>query len=496
MSRSQGSVFRTASVPRFERLEERHALATLPAPVPGPVEPSVNAVVVAAEPLEQRFGPLRYVVGDARIAITGIDEATTSVVIPRAIDGLPVTTIGAWAFFGARNLVSVTIPGSVTWIGDSAFRESGITSLTIPRSVRSIGIEACWDCDGLTSLVIPDSVVQVGRNAFEGCSNLRSVSLTASLGTLGHGIFAGCTSLQTVRIPSGITGIAGYAFSGCTTLATVKIPATVTTIGSHAFWNCTALAAVHLPGGVAFLGDGAFAGCTALAAIAIPGSLTKIESDTFSGCTSLAAVSIPGSVREIGALAFYRCSALRQIAIPASVERIGDGPFMDCTSLATIDFRGDPPTIIDFFGDPAPQSDIGPGSPLVVRHRAGNTAWAAFASSGYGGHAVQPVANLPGSALGLKITVGSLPKTVSVNANRAVATVVVANRTGTKLSLAGPDAKSFRLVGTQLVLRSGTRLANRTSGGLAVTVVLANVARPGRVLATIGYRLHVLDVTR
>jgi hypothetical protein len=195
-------------------------------------------------------------------------------------------------------------------------------------------------------------------------------------------------------------------------------------------------------------------------------------------------------------LAFFRCSALRQIAIPASVERIGDGPFMDCTSLATIDFRGDPPTIIDFFGDPAPQFDIGPGSPLVVRHRAGNAAWAAFASSGYGGHAVQPVANLPGSTLGLKITVGSLPKTVSVNANRAVATVVIANREGTKLSLAGPDAKAFRLVGTQLVLRSGTRLANRTSGGLAVTVVLANVARPGRALATIGYRLHVLDVTR
>jgi hypothetical protein len=446
------------------------------------------------ETAPQWLGPLRYEAYGKGVVITGVTEAATAAAIPPIIDGLPVTAIGSWAFFGARNLVSVTIPNTVTHIGDYAFSQSGITNLTLPRSVTSIGIEAFWDCDGLTRLVIPESVFSIGRNAFAGCSNLASLTIPAGIGSLAHGVFSGCTSLRSVTVPHGITSVGPYAFADCTSLASVSLPDTVRTIGSHAFSGCTAIAGIAIPGSVASLGDGSFRGCTALERIVIPRSVTTIEPDTFSGCTALSSVSLPGSVQDIGALAFYRCTSLTQLSIPSSVARLGNGVFMECTALAAVDFLGGPPTIVDFFGEPAPSFDIGPDSPLVVRYRDGNASWSAFANSTFGGHATQAVADLAGSQLGLVIAVGSIEENTPASPRRKVADIVVPDAAGKTITLVGESRGKFRVDGSRLFLRAGVQLDYETQKSHQVKLVLSDPARPEVAPSTIVYRLQVLDV--
>ena len=84
--------------------------------------------------------------------------------------------IGYCAFWGCSGLTSVTIPSSITKIGDNAFSGcSGLTSVTIPSSVTEIGSSAFSDCRGLTSVTVPSSVTKIGDNAFSGCSGLTSV---------------------------------------------------------------------------------------------------------------------------------------------------------------------------------------------------------------------------------------------------------------------------------------------------------------------------------
>lgn len=79
-------------------------------------------------------------------------------------------------FSGCSGLTSVTIPNSVTSIGNNAFRNcSGLTSVTIGNGVTSIGNNAFYNCKGLTSVIIGNGVTSIGGFAFDGCSKLLEV---------------------------------------------------------------------------------------------------------------------------------------------------------------------------------------------------------------------------------------------------------------------------------------------------------------------------------
>ena len=91
-----------------------------------------------------------------------------------------VTSIDNNAFYSS-NIVSITIPNSVTSIGYNAFETcKSLTSITIPNSITSIGFAAFEGCTSLTSITIPDSVTSIDSNAFGNCSKLKEITCLAT----------------------------------------------------------------------------------------------------------------------------------------------------------------------------------------------------------------------------------------------------------------------------------------------------------------------------
>ena len=170
----------------------------------------------------------------------------------------------------------------------------------------------------------------IGNSAFNGCSGLTSITLPSSVTSIGAAAFKGCSGLTSLTIPPGVTEIGNYAFEGCSGLTSLTIPPGITSISDGAFYDCSGLTSLTIPPGVTKIGSGGFAGCSALTSISLPSSLTSIYSFAFSGCSSLTSLTIPSGVTRIGDVAFNSCSALTSISLPSSLTSIGDVVFQCC----------------------------------------------------------------------------------------------------------------------------------------------------------------------
>ena len=161
------------------------------------------------------------------VAVQSKGLGITSVTIPNS-----VTSIGKSAFYGNK-LTSVIIPNSVTSIGYGAFEKNQLTSVTIPNSVTSIGNSA-FSSNHLTSVAIPDSVTSIENYAFYG-NHLTSVAIPDSVTSIENYAFYG-NKLTSVIIPNSVTSI-GYGAFEKNQLTSVTIPDSVTSIGDSAFYK-------------------------------------------------------------------------------------------------------------------------------------------------------------------------------------------------------------------------------------------------------------------
>ena len=293
--------------------------------------------------------------------------ALTDVTIPNGVTSIPTSL-----FYNCAKLEHVSVPGSVTYIGDSAFANCfQLKTLSIPSGVTQIGSYA-FDHSGLTSITLPDSVRTIQDGTFEFCADLTSVVLPAGLARIQDSAFCGCSGLTNITIPSGVTAIDSDAFARCG-LTGVSLPAGLTEIGYSAFFCCEDLTEITIPGSVRTIREGAFCKCTALQRATFENGVTAVGSEMFNECDALKTVVLPNSVTRIGDNAFNGCTALTGVTLPDGVTAIGEGAFRYCAGLTEITIPGSVKSVGDF----AFYNCIGLKS-LTVREGAGTLGYGCF----------------------------------------------------------------------------------------------------------------------
>jgi len=270
---------------------------------------------------QSSFNGFTYTISSGSVTIQGYTGAGGAVTIPAAISGDPVTVIYDAAFAQITSITSISIPSTVTSIGNETFYGcTGLTSITLPSAVTSIGAYAFDGCSSLTTVTIDGNLSNIGSEAFQSCSSLTSViflgnappfasdytvfqgdtnaTITYFSGTGWGSTFDGIPATQfpfTYTNTAGAITITGYTGSG----GAVTIPATVS--GAPV----TSIAASALAG-------------SGITTITLPASITSIGADAFQSCTSLTNLSFQGNAPTVGANAFQGDSGASITYLPGT----------------------------------------------------------------------------------------------------------------------------------------------------------------------------------
>ena len=251
-------------------------------------------------------------------------------------DNPAFTTVGKYAFDGDRILPEVILPSSTTAMGNYAFYNCyKLDTMPLPENLQSIGISCFNGCKALREAVIPAAVTKLETSTFSGCKALK-VTLHNNITSIGSYCFRDCSNLNITSLPENLTTIGTYAFYGCSAIQRIDIPAGVTSIPDSCFYGCSLLSAVTLPDSLSTIGSSAFSK-TAITTITIPDSVTGAL-DGFINCSKLTQVNIGTGITSIAAYCFYYCSSLVTIEIPDGVTSIGSYAFSYCSKLTDVIF--------------------------------------------------------------------------------------------------------------------------------------------------------------
>lgn len=289
------------------------------------------------------------------------------------------TAIDGYAFAYCNNLTRLTLPSSLTTIGDMAFFNSGLLSLTFKDSPVSIGSNAFNACYGLQSIDFGTKIVSLGSSCFQYCSSLTSISLPGSVTTISNA-FQNCSQLQTssvdstnpnfysldgvtyskdgssivifparksgtLSLPAGLSSFDSSINNNGNSLSSITIPATNTKYSTQdgVLYDKEAkvllltpgmITSLTVPATVTTIGQQASKLASALVSLSLDAGLTGIESEAFEGCTSLTSTAFPSGLTHLDNYCFSN-TGLTSITIPKGVSQQGYGIFQSCNNLAS-----------------------------------------------------------------------------------------------------------------------------------------------------------------
>ncbi len=286
--------------------------------------------------------------------------------------GYTLYKIGVGAFANCSSLQSVTIPESLLEIPEGAFQNcTSLRDLVFPDDCRVtyIGVSA-FQNSGVTSFVTPPSLETIDFYAFEGCKSLQTVILDGAIVMAKKYSFYNCTSLKHIVVGES-AGSSYDPFGGCYAIETLEIYSDAALSG---FQNRTALKSVIIGGKATEVPYNYFSGCTALSSVTITSPVTLIDVRAFENCRSLTSITLPDTVTEIENRAF-RGTGLTELTIPASVTSIGWSVVTN-SNVSKITFLGDCP---DF------RNSVFSEMTLTVYYPGDNPTWTPDKLKDYGG---------------------------------------------------------------------------------------------------------------
>lgn len=210
-----------------------------------------------------------------------------------------LTTVGSYAFKGCSSLSKIVLPATVETVEAQAFAKTAIEEIDL-TNVQTIGNYVFQDCKSLKSATI-SSTASIGTNLFRN-SGLTTYTLPAGLTTVPQYMFYGCTSLESVVIPSSVTKIDSGVFYNCSALKSIDLPNGITTFGMSSFRD-SGLTEIEIPESVTSLGTWMFG--AKLTKITINGNVS-LPNYLFAGSTNLTDIYLNGDISLAGKNVFYR----------------------------------------------------------------------------------------------------------------------------------------------------------------------------------------------
>jgi len=301
----------------------------------------------------------------------------TEPVIPSEFNGIPVKSIGAYAFY-AINMSWLTLGDNIECIGDYALAYSpNLNALRFPANLNRLGSGVITGSTGFDEIdfngsdayeiydgslydnnngrliqymggdtqnyVVRDGTICVGDCAFIDCGTLVSISLPEGLIRINQYAFKGCYSLGSISIPASVLEIGdrtfyykGYGSESSLSAVIFASDSRLKSIGDNCFFLNKKITDITLPASTMILGKGAFRCCTGLEKITLGNDIETIPESCFESCVSLTSISLPKNVDTVEDKAFQNCSELTSINL-SNIRTFGEEAFFACGKLDKIE---------------------------------------------------------------------------------------------------------------------------------------------------------------
>ena len=247
-----------------------------------------------------------------------------------SISARNVKKLFAYAFENCFSLKTAELGDSLTYLGSSVFKNSGIEEITLSGNITEIPSSLCEGCKSLKKVTLGANTKKIGYSAFSECEALESVLNTGKIKVAGAFAFYNCTLLEADSTFAQLEEADEYAFAYCKNIDFGALSANINEIGKYAFAYCNKLVEVNIPSGFTSVPEGAFRGAH-ISTLTLPEGLKRIEDYAFMS-TEFRELTVPDSVEKIGTYALYSVR-MRNITFGKNVEKMGENAVFKSTRV-------------------------------------------------------------------------------------------------------------------------------------------------------------------